>query len=443
MKRYLVLMICSFLLAGTVDAVQFTAEQQANIDKQKEITQRGIELMKEANLRAMEQCDVTRFVVPKPEYNSITKQEEILDTTVKIEWTGACAQGKRDGEGVLTIISESMSHRRIDEKNWTETRVTSTTISEGHLVKGQRIGLWCGTVKVKVETKTQDGKLSPFESVSDYCTVAAGKGKPLAGNFKKQPDGSWRGIGDVTLPAGALEAQSAKLLADAAAGKANLKVDLIGKSQVLDDLVRGSSIALAPITAPIPLKNKRVGIVLSSGTISEMERFKRERAAFIAATSGLSGDAAKYRAKFITASNPDRLLVNVAKVVRKYFGTAQPADDLSGLQQGKFDYALVIDWKDKTRFDLLGKYDSFHNYSEKDPGIAPVCQSMGGFLINSDLKAVKQMNWPYSCSHKWQHEDKGDLSYMIKLSGFFEHEWGEGPDDVGGLMGGLDFFLKR
>lgn len=58
------------------------------------------------------------------------------------------------------------------------------------------------------------------------------------------------------------------MLAAATAGKTDIKAKVAMESRGLDDLVRGSKIALALSETPIQLKGKRVALVLSSQTVS-------------------------------------------------------------------------------------------------------------------------------------------------------------------------------
>lgn len=444
MKKVLVPTLCSFLLVGTASA-QLTAEQQATINKQTSVSMRAIKLVREAEARAMPQCDATRVVVQIPHLND-TNTESTIETIVTIEWSGACVDGKRDGEGILTWTQTTETNTRINQKINVEHKSVNTRRSEGRFVNGQRLGLWCTTRNLQTTSKTQDFTYPPREFVNSGCAVLAAHDKPLTPEYRKQADGRWqeffdRSPTDSFLAAGTLEAQSAKVLADAAAGKAIQRTELVVQNRILDELVRGSKIVLAPSSATLGLKDKRVAIVLSSGTISELQRFKRERDALISASSGLTGPAAEQRARFIAASHPDRLLINVAKTLRKYVKTVQAADDLVGLKKGNFDYALILDWKHMTKFDLLGKYASFPVYSEKERGVAPTCESLGGFLVSPDLKAVLELHAHPICHYKGEIENN-DFHYMSKLALFFEKEWGKSPDDTGGSMYFLDAVLK-
>lgn len=432
MKKHLILMGYAFLLTGTVVATTLASAAESYTD----IVMRAGKLTREAEARAMEQCSTSRIVVQVPHMDFGTNIVKTVDRTVSIQWTGSCVNGKREGEGVLTWSQEL---------DYGDSRDVVTNIAEGRFVKGQRLGLWCETMK------WGKGEISG-------CHVLGGHTKLLTKLYNKQPDGSWllytdslTGIGatrtGMSLAPGTLEAQGTRVLADAAAGKKDLKVEVAGQSKSLNDLVRGSKIALAPSFEPIPLKNQRVAVVLSSNMIKEMERFKRERQALITSSAGLTGTAAQYRAQFIAASNPDRLLTNIAKTLGKHAKSVQAADDLVGLKQGAYDYALIVDWKHITRFDLLGKFGKFpaDNFGQPMPAGSPLSyagESLEIFLVNRELKAIK-----HSPGVDWGKgrpaEDTDDQAYMSGLAYFFEHKWGKGPDDVGSLMRGLDFLLSH
>ncbi len=436
MKKYLTPMICSLLLTGHV-AAQMSAEQQAQGNMNSAIVMRAHTVLLEAEARAMEECSMSRLVVPIPAYNFSTKNEEALDAVVSIEWSGACVDGKRDGPGVLTWQSE----KPFASGN----KLTVTTTAEGRFVKGQRLGMWCVT---KYEATLSNRPPSPRLPLSGLgCRLHEGhaKGTP---SYIKQPDGRWQEYvlgepGATFLAAGELEAQSAKLLADAAAGKTDLKARVVMQSRDLDDLLPGSKIVAAMSASPIPLKDKRVAIVLSSQSVSEFGRFKSERQALIDASAGLRGEAAAERSRFIKASNPDRLLVNIAKVMQKHAKDVHPADDLSGLQNGRFDYALVVDWKSMTRFDQLGKYDKAAWPPKPFPAASGVaCESLRGFLIGRDLKVVRQLPAFPSCQFDLSTAT-GDQAYMWILATYFADHWGNGSDELGLSVLGLDAFLKQ
>jgi hypothetical protein len=363
----------------------------------------------------MEQCTVTRITVPLPHWDGITMVETTVNTTVAIEWSGACVDGKRDGEGVLTWIEEKVTNTPTTTQ---VIRSTMTWRAEGRFVKGQRAGLWCGTRKYRIAASDRPAT----EGSDGGCSVFAGHANQLTAYYRKQSDGSWKQYVNETptassLAPGALESLSAKALADAGAGKVTQGAELVVKNEALDNLVRGSKIVLAATSLGVALIDKRIAVVLSSRTVSDLERFTRERQALIAASTGLRGNAGAYRSEFIAASNPDRLLTNVAKVVRLHAKSVQSADDLTGLADGSYDYAFVLDWKHMTRFDLLGKFESFPVTPIASPysGPAVACESMAAFLVDRELRAVLHLADFPICHRKFEHALPGDTGYMLSL----------------------------
>ncbi|MCF8198610.1 MAG: hypothetical protein K9J42_07580 [Sulfuritalea sp.] len=415
------------------------ATAQVNKEPWMENFMRGGKLQATAEEKAMEQCEITRAAFSIPAYNVSTKTEVTRNVTVAIEWNGGCLDGKRDGEGILSWTTDAEGLPVSTDKGH-----VLRSRSEGRFVKGRRLGLWCTTGGF--DTRTSGGVVQWPTS----CSIFAGHATRLTSAFRKQSDGSWheflgnRATG-TTVAAGVLEAQSAKVLAEAGAGATNLKANVVAKNQMLDDLVRGSNIALARSDAQVSLQGKRVAVVFSSNMIQELARFKRDREQLIAASNGLSGSAAEYRDKFIAASNPDKLLVNVAKTLLKYGATAQPADDLGTLQGGQVDYGFILDWKYTIPFDLLGKFDSIPDASPT-PGVKGgglFCQSMGGFLINRDLKAIKDVPVAPLCLNKFSGQSAGDSGYMLMLNRYFMWLWGDGPDKLGSIVYGFDRLLKN
>jgi hypothetical protein len=370
--------------------------------------------------------------------------EETGEVVISVTgWTGGCVDGKRDGPGVIewTVDRRAPSFQS-----------SARNKAEGRFVKGRQLGLWC-ILDLEV---TVAGTARKISNTGCYMVT----GEPLRAPpalYRKQPDGRWQlwahngpASPAVYLPASSMEAESEKMIAAAVAGTAPAVATpaLVMESQALNDLVRGSKISFTPMAGSVALKDKRVAVVLSSATLDELERFKREREALIAATRNVTGEAAQHRARFIAMSDPDRLMTNLAKMLRTVASEARPAEDLSVLDKGGVDYVLVIDWKSLTRFDLLGKYDAFPATSLEDrfAGKTAVLagQSIGGFLIAPGLKAVKQFPGSESVSGKRKELNwKGDSGYLGELANFYQSNWGKGPDDPGSGLMGLEFQLRR
>lgn len=443
MNRLLILFVGLFAFAGSAVA-QWTPEQKAESDRRIKFNMDQNFLLHDFQLQVMRDCGNTvgkttfkqlPFDVAKP------AKEEIGQATVSITgWTGGCVDGKRDGAGTLTFSVARDSSEFSSVANWKV---------DARFVRGELRGLYC---------------ILEFESVSqgrsrklDITGCSLVTGEPVRGpqaSYRKAADGRWQLWGsrgpampEVYLPAGALEAESEKLIAAAKAGKAPVAATVTMESRALDDLVPGARIALAPTPGAVSLEGKRVALVLSSRSLDEMERFKRERQALIDQTRSLTGDAAKARARFIEASNPNRLVTNLAKVVGRKAKQVVDAEDLSGLGQA-YDYALVVEWASLTRLDLLGKFDSFpvSTWEDEQAGKAAALsgESVGGFLVGPGLKAVKQ--FPGKATVWGSKKDfpyQGDLRYLSQLAAYYEKQWGMGPDDTGFGFMELDFRLGR
>lgn len=422
-------MICGFLMIG--NAVAESIYMRAHI------------IQSEARGRAVSRCDQVVETVQYPDKTSDEPAREIMrEQGISVSWTGGCAGGKRDGRGVLTIRTQD------------SIGTVSTEQLEGAFIKGRQLGLWCIT-RYELSINGQPYRtLNPTFDLTGCVVHAPGAPKD---KFRKLVDGRWKMFAhdgapvepQVFLAAGTLETLSANALAGAT-GATVAKTKVVAQSQTLDGLVRGAKIELQSSPTPILLKGKRVAVVLSSQTIAELERFKRERQALIDASVGIQGkEAQAARARFIAASNPDRLLTIVAKALRKHARDVQPLDDLASLKESGFDYALVVDWKSLTRFDLLGKYDSFPGGDADDMGAGTVPtlagESLSGILINPDLKAVQLYTTKPNIRNKFKHTyrpDDEDEEYISNLRSFFEAAWGENVDDLGSTGEYFDERLK-
>lgn len=352
-----------------------------------------------------------------------TSQVEFVETkgTLSIDWTGRCVDGKREGQGILSWKTDRTYEIHYEANKARPFEVVYTKgqafeqKAEGRFVKGQRVGLWCGTSKTTGESyKYEEG-----------CVILAGHGKPLTGIFRKQPDGVWQEyVGgnktDVRLAAGSLESYSDSVIDDVLANRPIRQRALVVQSQILVDLVRGSKIVFTPSTTPVSLKNKRVAVVLSSDTAMELERFSREREALIAATSKLEND--EWRSKFIAYSNPADMLVGIKKVLGNHAKSVQPVDDLTGLKKGSFDYAFILDWKSQSQLDRIADY--YRSPRDLEEAIIAE-QSLTGFLVDRELKATRKFSTKdnHSESKNW-YARSGDLRFLAE---FFVSVWGYAP----------------
>lgn len=250
-------------------------------------------------------------------------------------------------------------------------------------------GLWCNG---RDSVFLYDGRALP---ANIDCQFNAGPKGPFVPywRYRLLEDGRWQWVDSDNVPReppvflapGTLENFSSLAIA----GKTS-KVFI--HSPVLDDLLQGGKTEWLNAQTK-DIYEKRVAVILSSQTISELDRFKRERQALIDSSASIQ-DAGiqKARKEFIAASNPDLLLTNVVKVLRNSAKEVVPVDDLASFKKGRYDYALIVHWKSFTRFDLLEEFDTFPggDYSDWAGGRVPAYMghSVSGILINPDMKAT-------------------------------------------------------
>ena len=357
-------------------------------------------------------------------------------------WTGGCADGRRHGQGVLST--------REDKSDSDSSQKTSTLIkAEGAYVRGKRQGLWC----VLDYQRLADGEPDPFASVVREvgCRLVASEMDITRESdfYKRLPDGRWQQMNSdnapvmpaVFLPAGSVEAESERLIADATAGKTDLSFrPLTLQSNALDGLIAGTAIAEGQPVSIASIKGKRIALVLSTNTIAELERFFKQRQALIDATAQLAGESLTQRNRFIDATRQEVLLQGIATSLRRWSGEVTAVDDLTELSSGKYDYAFVLDWRSLSRLDLLGKFKSYPdlvNVESSNPSSSIVAgQALGGFLITPDLKVVWRKAGAGDVKNKIGScvETRGartcDQEYLKLLADFYQYQWLEKGGDA-------------
>lgn len=437
MKSSFALLVCSLLLANNAQAL-LTAEQIMKEKLEKSSAQIKNAAL-EAEEKALPDCNVNRYSFTFPSYDLWEQREAMKDATITIDWSGGCLAGKRNGQGILSWETDTSwkklwrtEVRGYERESYSVQGILSKYRAEGRFVNGLRVGLWCGT------TEHSEHNLNRHK-LEEGCVVLAGHGKPLTGLYRKQPDGSWQEYADgretdSTAAEGSLEALSEKVIADALAGKTDLKGSLVVKSKSLNDLVRGSKIVSELSPAPISLRGKRIAVVLSTNTIRELERFKLAREELINASVQFANDP--YRRKFIDSSNPELMLVGISKALRLHASSVQASDDLLDLKRGKVDYAFILDWKDATEFGRLADY--YRSPRDLDEAIVAE-QSLSGFLVNRELKAIKKFSTKdsHSESKNW-YTKNGDMRFLVE---FFVSIWGD--EGLNNFNSQLDAFFKE
>jgi len=362
-------------------------------------------------------------------------------------WSGECLNGKREGAGVLVTREDEV----------TPFVTTSKLIkSDGSFVRGLQVGLWCTR-----ENRNFQGDEPQANGETTCRLVDSASG---SGYLGKRADGRWEWVDweshprspSVILPDGWVEAESERLIGEVAAGKTDVHVRTAAvQSDALDGLIEGTQIRVAADLGDVSLKGKRVALILSSRSITEIERYTRERQALIDSTANLQPPSKKAnaktsgadaaletmtgpvnvamveRARFIDVSRPELLLKRIAGALRRVAREVVPVDDLTDLTRGEFDYALVIDWQSLNRFDLLGKYKAVPVAQEYKVAEAShvAGESLGGFLISAQLEAVriytdeKNLKGKTAECSQTRQENTCDRDYLKTLADFLEQRW--------------------
>jgi len=412
--------------------------------------------------RVLEQCGLSSGTTQYPAIFNLSSSNTIPTETMVFEvktWTGGCVAGKREGQGVIVTRED------ITQDYPEAIRKTTLVKAERHYVRGKQQGLSC----VLVNTYFHNDEPA-WSNRGLGCQIWAGENSSAF--YRKLPDGRWEETaGDnvprtlsVLLAAGTLEAESDRIVAEAEAGKTDIAMrQFTVTSDVLDGLIAGMTIRPAENKEPVSLKGKRVALILSSNSIKELERFSKERQSLIDASAhigqagaksaqqksgadaatdaltGISNAEQRERARFIDASRPELLLQGIADALRRDAGKVVAVDDLTGLSRGEFDYALVVDWRSLTRFDLLGKFQALPARDGYDslPASVVAGQSLGGILITPGLKSLgvygggAHVNWKTGDCAESKREHTCDLQYMKTLADFYQVNW-LNPQEVGG-----------
>lgn len=323
-------------------------------------------------------------------------------TTLTITgWTGGCRDGLRDGVGTL---SETETRTMAYGSTTTRTRV-----SEGAFVRGTQRGLWCfieDQQTAKDSWTNLDGVREDTVSQTKNPLGCALHDPTYSDTlYVKQADGRWLSLDapkdtPVFIPAGLLERESDRILAEARANKTITPANLTVETSLLDDLVRGSRIQLRKVEGPLDLKKKRVAIVMSSKAISEFERLGRETQAFLDLTAGSApkkpADRAAWeqeRGRLKAEATSEKTLRGVTNWAVTNTASVAAADDLSVLQAKTVDYVILVDWRYSGNFVLTDKqYLSLPLCDVFDQNAA--CDffrsTLSFYLIDQNLNAVKE-----------------------------------------------------
>lgn len=280
-------------------------------------------------------------------------------TTLSItEWTGGCKNGLRDGVGVLSRqLIEVLPGDR------TETNL----VENGTIVGGVKVGLWCTSVKEVEETMERLvgwGRSTSKHSSPLGCRLERSR---LQWEFTRDTDDRWRRMDwdgailypDVFVRVGELEAESNRMVTRYAAGATKgFPVAIPAESKPLNDLIDGGHFVwcLGDYQERLDLRSKNVAILLSSRAATEGDRLQSDIRKLLASPANKAPSDKKQRSVWEWQQNALRSIVtsmilrSVTNATIPYVKSLQPADDLSVLQTGAADYALVVDWTYEDNF---------------------------------------------------------------------------------------------
>jgi hypothetical protein len=327
---------------------------------------------------------------------------------VKVKkWTGGCVDGKRDGKGTYRTFS-TLDYPGV-------IRTGSENESEGTLVSGVPVGLWCSKSDIygrrhAIVCALSDGKL--FSAI----------------RFLKDDHGGWQLLPrdanalSIALPAGSLEAESDQMIAAVRAGAPAGPLRVSVSAPALANLTQGASIrvGLSPREIHIDLHGKRVALVYSDATLAAMKQFPLDVQTAVGASSVPSERFASFRRDFIASATVTRFAQAIGAPLLRKGIILVPASDLSVLSKGEADYALLVDWHYTWRSNLTEiDYDAMPvcENSSKDRCDTIYKQSVSLYLIGRGPELLKLHTADDSVTKISESAFEGDL--ILRLNGHF------------------------
>ncbi|MCX7041311.1 MAG: hypothetical protein NT117_01190 [Gammaproteobacteria bacterium] len=441
MSRCVFAQLCFLAGMALASGVQAQGEAQAQIDSER--TKQWYQGSHAPEIQATQACGTTSKTASYPAagrgFNDVASDPWPTETTTfaVTGWTGSCESGKRSGHGVIS------TRKDVSETGKGSRRTTKLVKAEGTYVLGLPQGLWC----VLDYQALADGEKDEWDVSKEVgCHLVIGhvwngiSSETTSPYYRRLDDGRWQQMDsdnkpvlpEIYLPAGSVEAESARLIAEAQAGHTDTTFKPMDiQTNLLDGLVAGTHISEGTPLSIGSIKGKRVALVLSSNTLAELERFNRERQALLDASAAFTGEALLERNRFEAVTKQERLLQMMASALRRQAGEVTAVDDLGGLAAGNFDFAYVLDWHSLSHLDLLGKFKAFPEYEiDQAKGINHVAgQALGGFLISPGMKVV----WRSSSSGEFdyktgqctetRHDHGCDAEYLKILADFYDSAW--------------------
>lgn len=275
-------------------------------------------------------------------------------TTSKEDWSGACVDGMAQGFGRLS--------RAVDSSGAIGTSHT-TAVMEGTIAGGAPVGMWCNLTLISDNENVIDGKsVKSRLDMPRPCTITYPDGRQHKFGWRHNPDGSWSVIEiasvglrtPLTVSADTMDKMVARVVRDPGAFP-----DFDFTTGPLDELLPGgAATSLGDMSKPIDLVGKRIALVLSSRTVTELARWGQQRDAFVKSNGygkkfgstefDLNGQRYdESLAGHIAATDPAGFVPSVIAVLRKGLGdktSIVAAENLGVLTGGQADYAIVVDW---------------------------------------------------------------------------------------------------
>ncbi|MBX3565569.1 MAG: sel1 repeat family protein [Sphingomonas sp.] len=352
-----------------------------------------------------------------------------------IDWNGACLDGMADGFGRFTMLSEMTTQYSTNHM---------TNVDEGMMARGQMTGMWCNISSVSDDESTIAGKYMKIHSDKPRpCTLAYSAGYAHQFGWRHNPDGSWSAIqigqaglnAPLNVSAGTMDMVVTKLAKDR-----NTFPDFPFATSLLDGLLPGgAATSLSDMSKPIDLTGKRIALVLSSRTVTELARWGKQRDAFVKSrgygktfgSAGYDMNGQRYDntlTGIIASTDPAGFIPGVIAALQPTLGADAKivaADDLGVLTSGQADYAIVIDWSfdggllSPSQFEKMPFCDTAKNVDLcvpmfKDHWVALVVDPKIRIaaLVTSDVGEVKR----YS----------KDVLYDFTMRGVVAQLWGSG-----------------
>jgi len=293
--------------------------------------------------------DITEY--PAPSYRAVvTGQRTVTVKYRRLGWTGDCVDGMLDGEGTLSIETNTSGNNNYQDG-------VTRHVASGLLLKGQRVGPWRVEI-MEMMAPDADMKRGHAKRMDIYDGKYMWADGVPPGVYNKEADGSFTLLelrtGGSTLahtpsnfaaPVSAADVALFKQRAIALArGAAHSGAGPTFALPMLAGLMPAARIEKAAASDIAQSRSKSVAIVLTSGTpaaLASLDQFQQ----FLQQKMQAEGDPRVRAAiqKLVDASAKRPLLDELATMLRKSFAKVGTAQDLAAFKASGYDYALIFD----------------------------------------------------------------------------------------------------